>query len=254
VSAHVEHATADGGGAVDRGVLPPPPGHRYGEEMTRGSRLFYEFMRLCVVWTIASLYFRVRRHGLERLPKDGPYILCPSHRSNFDTPVLAVLTSRRLRYMGKESMWRKPFGAWFLTSLGGFPVERGTADRSAIAACEEVLRRGEPLVMFPEGTRQHGPELGHFHDGPAYVSCRTGVPIVPIGIGGSERAQPSGSKMIRPSQLRLVVGEPIHPPVPPGGGRVPRRVVRELTEQVKDEVQRLFDEAERRNGHPHPPR
>lgn len=233
------------GGDESAKVLPPPPGHRYGERMTVGSRLLYRFTQ-GVVWTIGSTYFRVRIHGRERMPSSGPYILCPSHRSNLDTPIVSVLTHRRLRYMGKETLWQSSFGAWFLTSLGGFPVERGTADRSALEACMEVLRRGEPLVMFPEGTRQHGPVLGHFHDGPTYVACRTGVPLVPVGLGGTERAMPAGSKGVHPARVTLVVGEPILPPVPPGGGRVPRRVYRELTAELRDVVQRLFDEAERR--------
>ena len=237
----------------ERKVLPPPTGHRYGEDMTLGSRLLYRATQ-GVVWTIGSTYFRVRIHGVERMPQSGPFILSPSHRSNLDTPVVSVLTPRRLRYMGKETLWHSSFGAWFLTSLGGFPVERGTADRAAIKACEEVLRRGEPLVMFPEGTRQSGPVLGHFHDGPAYVACRTGVPIVPVGLAGTERAMPSGSKFVHPAKVVLVVGEPIRPPVPEGGARVPRRVVREVTEELRESVQRLFDEAARRAGHPHPPR
>lgn len=235
-----------------KAVLPPPSGHRYGERMTTGSRLLYRFTQ-GVVWTISSTVFRIRVHGLERVPSAGAYILSPSHRSNLDTPIVSVVTHRRLRYMGKETLWHSRFGAWFLTSLGGFPVERGTADRAAIKACEEVLRRGEPLVMFPEGTRQSGPRLGPFHDGPAYVACRTGVPIVPVGLAGTEHAMPAGSKVVRPSKVVLVVGEPIHPPVPPGGGRVPRRVVREITDELQASVQRLFDEAARRAGQPHPP-
>ena len=74
---------------------------------------------------------------------------------------------------------RGAFGAWFLTALGGFPVKRGTADREALRACQEVLERGEPLVLFPEGTRQFGPETQHFFDGAAFLACRTGAPIVP---------------------------------------------------------------------------
>lgn len=229
-------------------VLGPKPGHHYGEQVGVWQKVVYRIV-LAVVWIIGSTYFRVRIHGTERLPRSGAFILAPSHRSNLDTPIISVVSSRRLRYMGKESMWKKSGPAWFLTTLGGFPVERGTADRSALNACVEVLRRGEPLVVFPEGTRQHGPILGHFHDGPAFIACRTGVPIVPVGIGGTEEAQPSGKKMVRPSRITLVVGEPIYPPVPPGGGRVPRRVVRELTEEVKAQVQLLFTEAQRRSGY-----
>ena len=100
--------------------------------------------------------------------------------------------------MGKESLWKGSFGAWFLTALGGFPVKRGTADREALRACQTVLERGEPLVLFPEGTRQFGPDTQEFFDGAAFLACRTGVPIVPVGLGGTEAAMPKGSKFVHP--------------------------------------------------------
>ena len=102
--------------------------------------------------------------------------------------------------------------------------------------------------MFPEGTRQSGPVVEELFDGPAYVALHTGVPIVPVGIGGSERAMPKGAKFIRPVRVRLVVGPPIEPPPVPAGGRVSRRAVRELSEQLRKEIQRLFDEAEELAG------
>ncbi len=124
---------------------------------------------------------------------------------------MALVTPRRLRYMGKESLWKGRFGAWFLTALGGFPVKRGTADREALRACQEVLERGEPLVLFPEGTRQFGPETQHFFDGAAFLACRTGAPIVPVGLGGTEAAMPKGSKMVHPVKMTIVIGEPLVP-------------------------------------------
>jgi 1-acyl-sn-glycerol-3-phosphate acyltransferase len=146
--------------------------------------------------------------------------------------------------MGKDSIWKWGPGGRFVSALGAFPVRRGTADREALRACLQIVEAGEPLVMFPEGTRQSGPIVQPLFDGPAYVASRAGIPIVPVGIGGSERAMPKGSKMIRPVRITIVVGQPIHPPAPDGEtGRVPRRVVRELTDQLYGEVQRLFDAA-----------
>ena len=128
--------------------------------------------------------------------------------------------------------------------MGGFPVERGSADRAALRACEEVLHRGESMVMFPEGTRQYGPvvEAAKMHAGPAFVAARAGVPIVPMGIAGTDRAMPHGARWIRPVKVVIVVGEPIVPPVV--DGRVPRRLVDELTEEVRRAIQAAFDEAQ----------
>jgi 1-acyl-sn-glycerol-3-phosphate acyltransferase len=210
-----------------------------GRDMTRVDRFTYAATRRFII-VVATVLFRVKVVGKENLPRSGACVVAPVHRSNLDTPILAFVTKRRLRFMGKDSLWRSKL-AWYLTALGGFPVVRGTADREALRACEAILDRGEPLVMFPEGTRHSGERLSELFDGPAFLAARTGAPIIPIGIGGSEGVMPRGSKFIRPKKVTIVVGAPITPPVPEG--RVPRRVVRELTEQLAVELQKAFDDA-----------
>ncbi|HSL57540.1 MAG TPA: lysophospholipid acyltransferase family protein [Acidimicrobiales bacterium] len=221
--------------------------------LSRVQRVFYAVVRLVVVGA-AKLWFRVEVHGAEHLPARGAYVLAPAHRSNLDTPLLAVVTRRPLRYMGKDSLWKAGrFGAWFLNSLGGFPVARGSADREALRAAEEVLRRGEPLVMFPEGTRREGPTIQPLFDGPAFVAARTDAPIVPIGIGGTEAAMGRGVKIPRRQKVTFVVGAPILPPARAEGARPPRSAVRAITAELHERVQDLFDEAQRLAGTPNPP-
>jgi 1-acyl-sn-glycerol-3-phosphate acyltransferase len=210
--------------------------------------LFYRFCRgtvagFCRVWWRESI------EGQEHIPADGPFVLAPVHRSNVDTLLAATVTRRRMRFMGKDSLWARRWSAWLLSALGGFPVHRGTADREALRQCEEVLRGGEPLVIFPEGTRRTGPKVLELFEGAAYVAARAGVPIIPVGIGNSEAAMPRGSKFLKPVRVAVIVGEPILPPAPPGdGARVPRRVVHELTATLGTELQRLFDQSQQRAG------
>lgn len=229
-----------------------PDGHERGEVMSPTQRVFYRLVRSVVVF-IARTYFRVKVTGAHNVPDTGPFILSPIHRSNLDTPVVAAVTRRRMRYMGKESLWKTRFGGWFFTTAGGFPVQRGSADRDALRAGREVLDRGEPLVLFPEGTRQFGPKVQPLFQGAAYLACRTGAPIVPVGIGGSEAAMPKGSKMVYPKRLTIVVGAPIYPPDPGPSGRVPRRAVSDMTEELATAIQRLFDEAQQLAGTPNTP-
>ena len=135
------------------------------------------------------------------------------------------------------------------TALGGIPVARGTADREALRTCVEVIEAGEPLVIFPEGTRQLGPEVQDLFDGPAFVQSRTGVPIVPVGIGGSEAAMPKGARFIKPHKVTVIVG-PALPFEEHEGSKAKRAAIRARTAELHTVLQGLFDEAQRRAGTP----
>ena len=206
-------------------------------------RLLVAFVVRAIVCTFSHGFWRVRIEGRENLPSKGPFILAPVHRSNIDTPLMACITRRRVRFMGKDSLWKYPWSAWFFTTMGGFPVNRDGVDRDALRRCEAALRQGFPVVIFPEGTRRSGPKVGELFDGAAFVAVRTGAPIVPVGIGGSSRAMPVGAKALHPVKIRIMIGTPVHPPPRADGGlRGSRRHVRELTAQLQNELQHLFDQ------------
>ncbi|HEX6420229.1 MAG TPA: lysophospholipid acyltransferase family protein [Acidimicrobiales bacterium] len=197
---------------------------------------------------LAKVWFRLEIRGREHLPPHGPFVLAPVHRSNLDFILVSTVRRPRMRYMGKATIWKwRPLGR-FVSMLGAFPVHRGTADREALRTCLRVIENGEAVVMFPEGTRRSGPTVHELFDGPAYVAARTGVPLVPVGIGGSAEAMPKGARFIRPHKIVIVVGPPIHPPPGDGTGRAKRRVVREMTQQLHGAVQGLYDEARRLAG------
>ena len=214
---------------------------------TLWERFLYRSIRAVAVG-FCRLFWALSVTGAEHVPKTGAFVLAPVHRSNIDTVVVSAVTTRRLRYMGKDSMWKYRIPGAVFTALGSFPVHRGTADREALRLAQSVAEAGEPIVMFPEGTRQTGPALAELFDGPAFIAARVGIPIVPVGIGGTERAMPRGAKLLRPVHVHLEVGPPIMPPAKDATGRVPRRAVRETTEQLAKELQPLFDEARRRAG------
>lgn len=214
---------------------------------TRGELLFYGAVRAVFV-AFARVWFRVSARGTHHVPAEGAYIVSPVHRSNLDFLLLLVITKRRMRYLAKDSLWKGPWGKIF-TALGGIPVARGTADREALRTCVEVIEAGEPLVIFPEGTRQHGPVVEEIFDGPAFVQSRTGVPIVPVGIGGSEAAMPKGAKFIKPKKARLVVGPPLVA-IESDGPKARRTAVRSRSAELRVVLQDLFDHAQREAGTP----
>lgn len=230
----------------------PEPGSR--RDASRAKLAFYAAVRGFLVG-FNRLWLRLRVHGGELVPSDGPFVLAPVHRSNLDFCLVSSVTARRMRYMGKDSLWRSRALGWFISALGAFPVRRGAADRDALRTCLEVIRSGEPVVLFPEGTRKSGPVVESIFDGAAYVASRAGVPIVPVGIGGSERAMPRGARWIRPVRVAVVVGQPFTVgDRSEAGGRVPRSAVRAASARLREDLQALFDRAQELAGTPNPPR
>jgi 1-acyl-sn-glycerol-3-phosphate acyltransferase len=220
---------------------------------SRATRISYAIVRGLIA-IVAKLLGRVQVVGAEKIPTTGAFILAPVHRSNVDFALTSIITRRVMRYMGKDSIWKSKLLGRFVTMLGAFPVHRGTADRDALRACTDIVDGGSPLVMFPEGTRCTGPVIEELFDGTAYVAARAGVPIVPLGIGGSEAMMPKGAKLPRFSKLVLLVGDPIPAPERSEAGRVPRSGVGELTKRLHTDLQDLFDESQRLAGRPNPPR
>ena len=208
---------------------------------------FYRIVRV-IVLALCRLLFRVEVYGLEHVPRSGSYIVAPTHRSLLDIPFAAFTTKRRIRFMAKEELFTKPWLAKILTALGGFPVSRGTADRAALRIAQETIESGEPTALFPEGTRLHGREVGPLFDGAAYLAARTGVPIVPVGIGGSEQILSSGRVLPRLKRVAVVIGPPILPPTRDGGS-VKRAGVQAMTGELQLALQSLLDEAMQRGGY-----
>jgi len=196
-----------------------------------------------IVEGVCRALWRVEVRGAHNVPASGAFVLAPVHRSNIDTLLCGCVTRRRVRFMGKDSLWKHRWSGKLLSSLGGFPVHRGTADREAMRVCEAALRAGEPVVVFPEGTRQSGPAVQPLFEGAAFVAARAGVPIVPVGIGGSDGAMSKGSRRVRLVKVVVVVGEPLLPPGRGAGGRVSRSQVAEVTAALHARLQDLFDEA-----------
>jgi 1-acyl-sn-glycerol-3-phosphate acyltransferase len=205
----------------------------------------YRVLRL-LVHLISRAYWRVEVEGADAVPPTGPVILAPVHRSFMDFFVVSEVTPRKIFYMAKDEMWKSPLFGSFLEAVGAFPVHRDGADRLALERAQDVLERGDVLILFPEGTRRAGPVVEDLHEGAAFLAARTGAAIVPIGIGGTAEAMPKGSKFVRPVKVHIVVGPPIEPPERSARGRVPRSQVHELTEQLRAELQSLYDDAEQR--------
>lgn len=131
---------------------------------------------------------RLRVRGRRHLPRRGALLVVSNHLSDRDPPLLGVAVApRRLYYMAKTELFRRPLVARFLHSQGAFPVTRGGADRGAIRTAREILARGDALLMFPEGTRSPAGRLGRGWPGAGRLALEPGVTTVPVAIWGSAR-------------------------------------------------------------------
>jgi 1-acyl-sn-glycerol-3-phosphate acyltransferase len=193
-------------------------------------------------------WFRPKVEGKEHVPTTGPVILAPVHRSFADFGFAAFCTNRKLFFMAKDELWKNKWLGRLLLSVGAFPVHRESADREALQRAEDVLKKGSVLVLFPEGTRREGPIVEDLMEGSAFLSARTGAPIVPIGIGGSDLAMPKGSTIPKPYTIQVVIGPAIAPPARTGGGRVSRSAVHAATEALVPKLQAVYDEARAKTG------
>ena len=190
---------------------------------------------------ISWILFRPTVIGAQNIPLDGPVLIAPIHRSNVDFAFTLFISPRKVFFMAKDPLFRVPVLGPLLLHLGAFPVKRGSADRESLSLAESVLRQGHALVLFPEGTRQEGDGVAPLHDGAMFIAARTGAYVVPVGIGGSERAMPKGAKLPRPARIRIVVGEPISPPS--SDGRIARSAVSAKSEELRVALERVYQQS-----------
>jgi 1-acyl-sn-glycerol-3-phosphate acyltransferase len=158
-------------------------------------------------WPLLKGLFRLRSRGQEHLPASGGFVLAANHNSNFDPWPLGVtlFPKRYLRFMGKSELFWTPFKQ-FATAAGAFPVRRGQADLEAMATATQLCREGHIVVMFPEGTRRKKGLRKKYearaHTGAARIALDANVPLVPVGIVGTDR-------LGKLAQLRVAYGPPI---------------------------------------------
>ena len=159
-----------------------------------------------VSWPLLKGLFRLRARGTEHLPAGG-FVLAANHNSNFDPWPLGItlFPKRYLRFMGKSELFWTPFKQ-FATAAGAFPVRRGQADAEAMATATQLCREGHIVVMFPEGTRRKKGLRKKYearpHTGAARIALDANVPLVPVGIVGTDR-------LGRLAQLRVAYGPPL---------------------------------------------
>lgn len=183
--------------------------------------------------------FRVQLVGAERIPEGG-VILAGNHLSYADPVLLWCRSPRPVHFMARADLWEHDVIGWALDQFWAMPVKRGSADREALQRAGEYLKSGEPVGIFPEGTRKFKKaDDEDARGGAAFLAMRNEVPILPVGIAGTDRIKPPGAKWFRFPKVVMCVGEPIRPEDFEGGRK-------ERVEAMTSELMRRIDEQARR--------
>ena len=144
--------------------------------------------------------------GRKNLPRQGPLLIASNHQSYTDPAVLIYAIDRPVWWMAKRSLLKGWIVSWFLRQVHVFGVNREKQDLASLAYAQKLLDQGRALLIFPEGTRHPG-ALGRGHDGLAYMALRTGVPIVPIAVTGTELIPHVLRTPFHFQKLKVVIGE-----------------------------------------------
>jgi 1-acyl-sn-glycerol-3-phosphate acyltransferase len=160
--------------------------------------------------TFFKLYGQWELIDYHHLPKTGAVIATPNHISYLDPEMIGSAITRECAFMARHDLWDNKFLAWLLPKLGSFPVNRDKPDRTAIRNALEVLEKALCLVIFPEGTRSKDGKLQAAEAGVALIVQKSGAPVVPIAIIGSNEMLPVGANCLRRAKLKVVFGKPIH--------------------------------------------
>lgn len=155
--------------------------------------------------------------GLENVPKEGGFIVASNHLSFFDSLIIQALTPRDVAFFAKAEYFTTPgvkgkLMKSFFESVGSIPVQRGeqAASVAALDSLVEIIEGGSGIGIYPEGTRSRDGRLYRGRTGVGWLALTTGVPVVPVGLIGTEKLQPAGAKGFRPAKFHIHYGEPLY--------------------------------------------
>jgi len=175
--------------------------------------------------------------GRENVPVNGGVIVVANHLNLADPPVLGASLGRRAVFVAKKELFRPRFLSFLIRSFGAFPVQRGELNRQALRQADQVLARGLALIIFPEGSRSQDARLQPALPGSALIALRNNIPVLPVGITGTEKIRGAGWWLRRP-KIVVNIGRPFH--LPSVEGSLTRARRQELADSVMSHIARLL--------------
>ncbi len=175
----------------------------------------YYFGRVLIrllVFPVGSWHVR----GRENEPANGPVLIVCNHLHLADPPIVAASIKLKSVLMAKEELWRNGWTRFWVENFGAFPVRRGGVDREVLHTAERWLKQGVSVIMFPEGTRSSNARMQPALPGAALIASRMGVPVLPVGITGTDKLRKLGWCLLHRPRITVTIGRPFNPPTTDG--------------------------------------
>lgn len=206
---------------------------------------WFYYMGTTMMRMLLLFFTRLQVKGRANIPRQGPVLIIANHLNQADPPLLTVSLGRRIMFMAKEELFRSRVVGYFARNFGSFPVNRRRPDRQAIRQADRVLADGMALAMFPEGKRSRKAQLQPAFAGSTLIASRNrGVPILPVGISGTEKIKGVTWPLHRP-QITVNIGSPFY--LPPTDGKLTKVELARLTAFLMEHIAELLPQEYRGN-------
>ena len=183
------------------------------------------------------LFTRWRVRGKENIPSQGPLLVVVNHLNFADPPIIGVSVNRKAMFLAKEELFRPGLSGYIIRHYGAFPVRRGGMNKEAMRKSEQLLKQDMALIMFPEGRRSQNAQLESAFSGAALIAARNGVPILPMGIAGTEKIKGITWWLRRP-QITVNIGPTFY--LSPVKGKLTRVELTEFTHSIMGHIAELL--------------
>jgi 1-acyl-sn-glycerol-3-phosphate acyltransferase len=194
-----------------------------------------------IAWVVTHLVCRYRVSGLQHVPATGPLLIAANHLSWYDPLILGVVLPRRVWFFTRQEIFHWPVVGGLCLLTGQIPVQRGASDRAALERALACLRKGQAVMIFPEGTVERQEQMLPARTGAAMLALRSGATILPIAHTGTRRILRSLRSWF--PRVCIEIGAPFTPRLPEGVAR--KAALRDVTEEIMERIAAMMPPDER---------